>query len=161
MEFRMAYRQTLHKLRPLAGACGSFAPVAVLLCAACAFAQQDKTDKEAFESICGMCHQTTIVNEFRSEPDWSDTVDQMVKNGAKGTDEQLERVMRFLLFNWTKININSAPAPQIAAVLEVSDATAQAIVKRRAENGDFKTLEELKKIPGVDAAKLDARKERI
>ena len=150
MEFRMAYRPTLRSLL-----------VAVLFTAGCVFAQQDRADKEVFETICGMCHQTTIVNEFRSEPDWSGTVDQMVKYGAKGTDEELERVMRFLLYNWTRININNAPAPQIAAVLAVSDAIAQAIVKRRGENGGFKTLDELKRIPGVDAAKLDGRKDRI
>jgi competence protein ComEA len=34
-------------------------------------------------------------------------------------------------------------------------------VKYRTEHGSFKTLEDLKKIPGVDAAKLNARKERI
>src|SRR5262245_52851001 len=88
---------------------GARASAGLLLAASYAFAQQDQADKAAFEAVCGMCHSTTIVNEFRSEPDWSETVDEMVKNGANGTEEQMERVMRYLLYNWTKINVNKAP----------------------------------------------------
>jgi competence protein ComEA len=49
----------------------------------------------------------------------------------------------------------------MAAVLEISDAAAEALVKYRTDRGNFKTLEELKRVPGIDAAKLDARKERV
>ena len=84
----------------------------------------------------------------------------MVKIGAKGTDEQFERVIRVLLRTLTKVNVNTAPAQEIAPVLDMTDATAEALVKYRTEHGSFKTLEDLKKIPGVDAAKLNARKER-
>jgi competence ComEA-like helix-hairpin-helix protein len=34
-------------------------------------------------------------------------------------------------------------------------------VKYRAEYGNFKTLGDLKKVPGINAAKLDARKDRV
>ena len=85
----------------------------------------------------------------------------MVKAGAKGTDEQFDRLMRYLLRNWTKVDVNTATAAEIAPVLDVSDATAQAIVKRRTENGSFKTIEELKKVPGVNGARLEARKDRV
>lgn len=124
-------------------------------------AREDKADKSAFESVCGKCHPPSMVDSMRSETDWRDTVELMVKTGAKGTDEQFERLMRFLLRNWTKVNVNTATAAEIAPVLDISDDTAEVIVKRRAGNGGFKTIDELKKIPGVNAAGLEARKDRI
>jgi competence protein ComEA len=102
-----------------------------------------------------------MVNDIRSQSEWRETIDQMVKVGAQGTDKQFDRVMRFLLRNWTKVNVNTATAAEIAPVLEVSDATAQAIVRRRTENGSYRIIEELKRVPGVDAAKLEARRDRV
>ena len=118
-------------------------------------------DKKTFEAVCGTCHTSDMVNEIRTKDDWNATVHEMAKIGAKGTDEQFERVRRYLLRNWTKVNVNTAPALDIAAVLDVSDATAEAIVKRRNAKGDFKTLDDLKAVPGVDPVKLAARKDRI
>ncbi len=123
--------------------------------------RENKADKAAFEGVCGSCHPASMVDGLRSESDWRETVELMVKVGAKGTDEQFDRLIRFLLRNWTKVNVNTATAAEIAPVLDVSDETAEVIVKRRTANGGFKTIEELKKIPGVNAAKLEARKDRI
>ena len=123
--------------------------------------REDAADKAAFHAVCGSCHPLTMVDGLRTESEWLQEIEQMVKIGAKGTDEQFERVVRVLLRTLTKVNVNTATAPEIAPVLDVTDATAEALVKYRTEHGSFKTLEDLKKIPGVDAAKLNARKERI
>lgn len=135
---------------------------AIVLCG-CGLGQtrEDAMDKKAFEAVCGACHTIGLVTGFRSEPEWTDTIEQMVKLGAKGSDEQFDRLLRFLLRNLTKVNVNTATAPQIASVLDLADAAAEAVVKRRNEIGEFKGLDELKKIPGVDAAKIEARKDRI
>jgi competence protein ComEA len=85
----------------------------------------------------------------------------MVSLGASGTDDQMEAVMRVLLRTSTKVNVNTATAVQLPLVLDISDATAQAVEKYRAEHGNFKTLDDLKKVPGINAAKLDARKDRV
>jgi len=121
----------------------------------------DKADQAAFESVCGSCHPPSMAYDLRGESDWRDTIDLMVKIGAKGTDEEFDRLTRFLLRNWTRVNINTASAAEIAPVLDVSMETAEAIVKQRSANGNFKSPDELKKIPGVNAQKIDARKERI
>jgi competence protein ComEA len=57
--------------------------------------------------------------------------------------------------------VNTATAEEIAPVLAVSEATAREILKRRTAKGGFRTIEELKQLPGVDAAKIEARKDRI
>jgi competence protein ComEA len=122
---------------------------------------QDKTDKAVFESVCGACHPPGMVDDIRSEQEWKETVDQMISIGAKADERQLESVMRYLLRNHTKININAATASEIAPVLAVTESTARAIVARRKEIGAFKTIEELAKVPGVDAAQLQTRRDRI
>jgi competence protein ComEA len=122
---------------------------------------EDAADKKAFETVCGACHSVSMADGMRSEEEWIDTVEKMARIGATGSDEQFDRLMRFLLHTMTKVNINSATASQIAPVLEISDATAEAVVKRRSEIGKFKALGDLKRIPGVDPAKLEARKDRI
>lgn len=133
---------------------------ALILAAGAALSQKPAPDRETFETVCGACHPAGMVSDLRSEPEWREVVAEMVKNGAKGTDEQLNAVIRYLLENWTKVNVNSASAAEIAPVLAVSQATAEAIVKRRPEKG-FRNLDELKQFPGVDAARLEERKERI
>jgi competence protein ComEA len=133
---------------------------ALLLCGSAALSQKP-ADRETFETVCGACHPSGMVSDFRSEPEWRDVVAEMVKNGAKGTEEQLTAVVRYLLENWTKVNVNTASAAEIAPVLGVNESTAQAIVKRRTEKGGFRNIDELKQLPGVDAARMEERKERI
>jgi len=123
--------------------------------------REDKADKAAFEAVCGKCHPPSMVDSLKSESEWRETIELMVKIGAEGSDEQFDRLVRFLLRNWTKVNVNTATAAEIAPVLDVSNETAEAIVKRRDTNGGFRTIEELKKVRGVDAAKIEGRKDRI
>jgi len=122
---------------------------------------QDAVDAATFRAVCGTCHSTTLVDGLRTEAEWREEIDQMIKIGARGTPAQLERVMRVLARTLTKVDVNTAEAKQIAPVLDVSDAVAEAVVRRRAANGNYKTLEELKQVPGVDPAKLEARKDRV
>lgn len=114
-----------------------------------------------FQAICGSCHATTLVDGLRTEAEWRDEINQMIKIGARGTDEQFQRVMRVLARTLTKVNVNTASPQEIAPVLDLSNGAAEAVVKRRTENGSFKTIEDLKKVPGVDPAKLDTRKDRV
>jgi competence protein ComEA len=131
------------------------------LCAAQAPASSEAADKADFETVCGACHTSSIVSDIRTEPEWKETVANMVSIGANGSDQQMAAVMRFLLRTLTRVNVNTAAASQLPMVLDIDDATAQAVVKYRTGHGDFKTLDDLKKVPGISAAKIDARKDRI
>ena len=58
--------------------------------------------------------------------------------------------------------INHASANEIAKRLKgVGKKIAQRIVKTREQLGDFKKLEDLKAVPGMGSAKIQANKERI
>jgi len=124
-------------------------------------ASPDKVDTATFRAICGTCHSIALVEGLRTESEWRDEVDQMIKIGARGTEEQFQRVMRVLARTLTSVNVNTAEARQIAPVLDVNDDLAAALVKNRIENGKFKSLEDLKKIAGLDPVKLEARRDRI
>jgi competence protein ComEA len=121
----------------------------------------DGKDAATFRAICGSCHSPSLVEGLRTEPEWKDEVDQMIKIGARGTQEQLQAVMRFLTRTLTKVNVNEAEARQIAPILDVPDSVAEAIVKRRTANGPFKTIEDLERVPGLDAVKLEAYRDRL
>jgi len=135
--------------------------IGFMLAAAAAAAQQDAADKAAFEKVCGGCHASSLASDLKTQEDWAETVESMISFGAKGTDEQFERVLRYLARNLTRVNVNTGEAWQIAPVLDVSESTAQAVVAYRSQHGPFKTLEDLAKVPGVTAVQLQARKERI
>ena len=124
-------------------------------------APREAADKADFDKVCGACHTSDMVSDIRTAPEWEETVEHMVSLGAKGTGEQMEAVMRFLLRTLTRVNVNTADAAQLPLVLDISESTAQAVVKYRAAHGDFRTLEDLKKVPGMNAAKLEARKDRV
>ncbi len=98
---------------------------------------------------------------LRSEGEWIATVQKMVDRGATGSDEQFARVGNYLLRTLTKVNVNSASAEELAVILNVSGQVAQAIVDRRNRQGKFKSIEELKAIPGTNADALEARRARI
>jgi competence protein ComEA len=57
--------------------------------------------------------------------------------------------------------VNKATAEQLAEGLGIPGDTASAIVSYRQKNGSFKTLEELKKVPALNAADIESKKDRL
>ena len=60
-----------------------------------------------------------------------------------------------------RLNVNKATAIELEAGLSLRRSQAAALIAYREKNGDFKSLDDLKKVPGLDAAKLDAKKDRL
>jgi competence protein ComEA len=59
------------------------------------------------------------------------------------------------------ININTASLEQLDALDGVGPSTAQKIIDYRTENGGFKTIDEIKEVPGIGDAKFAAMKDQI
>jgi competence protein ComEA len=107
--------------------------------------------------VCATCHDMQIVMDTpRSFDAWQGTMQKMVDLGAKGTDQQYDDIMDFLHRTMTTIDVNSAELDELEIVLDVSEATAHAIVARR-ETKKFTGLTDLKTIPGIDAATVDSK----
>jgi competence protein ComEA len=118
-------------------------------------------DKATFEKVCGNCHAASMVSDLKSMDEWTETVSNMASIGAKATDAEFEAVRRYLTRNFTKVNVNAAQTDEIAQVMDIAESAAQAIVDYRTAHGNFSSVEELKKVAGISAAKIDALKERL
>jgi competence protein ComEA len=93
-------------------------------------------------------------------------MDKMVALGAKGTEQELKAVLEYLVKNFPaadipKINVNEAEAIDLESGLSLRRSQAAAIIQHRNQHGRFKSAEDLKKVPGVDAAKIEAKKDRL
>src|SRR5690242_14309562 len=53
---------------------------------------------EPFVRVCGKCHDATrIVQNRRLRVQWEEVVEAMVQRGAKGSDQDLDAVMEYLV----------------------------------------------------------------
>jgi competence protein ComEA len=128
----------------------------------------DGPGKATTEKVCGACHGAELVIGRQETRDgWAAIVNEMVQRGAVGTDDELYEVVDYLAKNFSKtspivkINVNKANAQDLQKSLRLSEAEASAIVRWREEKGDFKSIEELEKVPGVEASKIEAAKNRV
>jgi mono/diheme cytochrome c family protein len=57
--------------------------------------------KAEFIRICGDCHSTSIATKLRLSPGgWTGLVDDMVSRGAQGTQDEFDRVSKYLATNF-------------------------------------------------------------
>ncbi|MDO6414334.1 helix-hairpin-helix domain-containing protein [Sphingomonas sp. BIUV-7] len=121
----------------------------------------DPKDRQALVAVCGACHPVNLIDDnVRSYADWQETVRSMAERGAKGTDEQFERISNYLYLSLTALNVNEAAAEDIAAILGIPAASADAVVTRR-ETRKFASIADLATVAGVPSGQLEARKRRI
>jgi competence protein ComEA len=139
--------------------------VTVLVSAVAARAQDPLPEgpgRKSVETACSACHDLATVTEMRrSRAAWQEVVEAMVNRGARATDQELDAIVSYLAGYFGVVNVNKAAAEEIARVLGVPSREADAIVRYRAERGEFTDLEGLKKVPGVDAEAIEERKDRI
>lgn len=127
----------------------------------------DGHGKETTQKVCGACHAAEFVlGRQESRDGWGAVVQDMIQRGATGTDEEFYDVVEYLATNFSKdspaikINVNKASAQDLQNTLQLPEKQALAIVQER-EKGSFKSIDDLKKIPGIDAKKIDASKNRL
>ncbi|HEY3837884.1 MAG TPA: helix-hairpin-helix domain-containing protein [Bryobacteraceae bacterium] len=128
----------------------------------------DGPGKAVTQKVCGACHAAELVIGRQEEREtWGAIVEDMIQRGAQGTDDEMYQVVDYLSTNFSKtspvmkINVNKATAKDLQAALRLTDKQAAAIVHQRDEKGDFKSVDELEKVPGLDAAKIEASKNRL
>jgi competence protein ComEA len=128
----------------------------------------DGPGKETTVKVCGKCHGMDVTVSRRETADgWNAIVLQMIKRGAKGTDDQFGVIVDYLADHFPKsealprIAINTASAKDLESSLGVTEKEAAAIVQYREDKGKFKSFDDLLKVPGVDASKLEPKKSRI
>src|SRR5687768_8465130 len=142
----------------------------VLTCSPLAYAQESLPDgpgKDETVRICGQCHPADRGTAVRLTRDgWQEVMAKMVSLGARGTDEELAAVLDYLSTHFQgealrPININTATAIDLESVAGLLRKEAAAVIAHRAKHGRCKTLEDLKKVSGVDFRKIDRRRDRL
>ena len=128
----------------------------------------DAPGKDVTQKVCGACHAAELVIGRQEEREtWGAIVEDMIQRGATGTDDEMYQVVDYLATNFSKtspvikINVNKATAKDLEATLRLTDKQAAAIVQQREAKGNFKSVDELEKVPGVDTAKIEASKNRL
>jgi competence protein ComEA len=135
---------------------------AVALCAP-AQSLPEGPGKELVEVICSPCHSTErIVTKQWTKPQWQAKVLEMLQEELDVTQPERDKIVEYLAKSFpAKVNVNKAEAKELETALELSAENAAAIVRYREQKGDFKTLDDLKNVPGLDAAKIESRKDRV
>lgn len=148
-------RLTLALIVSLAAALPAFADDVVL---------PDGKAKTLIENTCTECHGLEqVVNNPMTAEKWRSTVNRMVKKGATLSPEEIDTVVEYLsvYFPPDKVNVNTATSQEIQAGLRFTAAEADAIVEYRKANGNFKDLAALEKVAGLDAKKIEAKKDQV
>ena len=123
--------------------------------------------REAVLRMCVKCHSPNIIlASGQDRKGWENTITKMAQQGAEGSDEDFTDIADYLTANFPpsavkKIFVNMATDKQMADVLGISLDDAKAIVAYRDKVKGFKSLEEMKAVPNVDANKIDAKKDRL
>jgi competence protein ComEA len=127
----------------------------------------DGPGKAETRKLCSQCHE--LDKAFTLSQDrtgWQSTIEKMVGFGMKGTEQEMSAVLEYLVKNFPadelpKINVNKAAAIDFESGLSLKRSQATAIIQYRDQHGPFKSIEDLKKVPGVDAEKIEAKKDRL
>jgi competence protein ComEA len=117
--------------------------------------------------LCVKCHSPNIILAYgQTRLGWENTITKMVRLGAQGEDEDFSDIADYLTANFPpstvkKIFVNMATDQQIADTLGISLDDAKAMVAYRDKIKGFNSIEDMKKVPNVDAKKIDANKDKL
>ncbi len=114
---------------------------------------------------CASCHTAGNFTKFRKdEAGWEQVMGDMANRGDEIQDDDYDGIVAYLVRNYgpsAKLVINRAPVEEVGKLLELSKEQAKAVVAWREANGAFRSLEDLVKVPGLDARKLEPKREML
>jgi competence protein ComEA len=127
----------------------------------------DGPGREEARKLCAGCHE--LEKSFSTRQDragWQSTLEKMVSYGMKATEKEINAVLEYAVKNYPaddvpRINVNKARAIELESGLSFRRSQAAAVIQYREKNGPFKSIADLKKVPGIDVAKIEAKKDRL
>ena len=112
--------------------------------------------------VCRDCHGLDVIEgQRRTRAQWREVVEDMIGRGANASDEDTKTIIDYLATSFGRVNVNRASESDLQMVLELSGDEASAIVNHRTSSGEFKNLDDLKKVAGLDFSKVETKKDRI
>jgi competence protein ComEA len=158
-----------HRLHPslVFRACSLLVLAPVLNAEVSAPVLPDGPGKQTTINVCGTCHGVERVAALhQSRRDWENTISKMVSMGANASEDELNTVLDYLSKNFPPaplrpVDINTASAVDLESSLLLLKSEAAAVIRYRSENGNFKSIDDLRKVPGLDFHKVESKKDRI
>jgi competence protein ComEA len=126
----------------------------------------DGPGKEATVKVCGTCHPAERGASVRlTRAGWQDVIAKMLGLGAKGTDAELQDVLDYLSTHFkgdamAALNLNRATSIELEAVVGMLRRESKVWMAAR-QKAPCATLEDLKKVEGVDFRKIEKRRDRL
>ena len=123
--------------------------------------------REVTMKLCRQCHDLArSISVRQDKAGWNTTMNKMVAFGMKGSPKEFALVVDYLSKHFPadevpKLKINEASAIELESALSLRRSQAAALIAYREKNGPFKSLDDLKKVPNLDVAKLEEKKDRI
>jgi competence protein ComEA len=147
---------------------------ALLLSSACAIGAgtamaqfPDMPGKDAALKVCGSCHEPERASSLHQDRDgWDATMSAMAGRGMDIPDAQYKTVLDYLSKAFPgeapkPLNINTAEAIDLETAFSLLRSQAALVIAYRDKHGKFKSLDDLKKVPGFDFSKIEDKKDRI
>lgn len=147
--------------------CASGCLALFVLAGAARAALPEGTGRDVTIRVCGKCHSPEKATSLhQSQEEWEETVSKMANMGAQATDEEFNTIVAYLSKNFgpeapPPVNLNKATAVDLESSLALLKSEAAAIVQYRSEKGNFKSIDDLRNVPGLDFSKIEAKKSRI
>ena len=122
---------------------------------------------QAAQRICTGCHEFERAISLRQDREgWKTTINKMLSLGADGSEQDFALTLEYLASQYPaeaapRLNINKASAIELESRLSLKRSEAAAVIAYRVKNGPFKSIDDLKRVPGIDAAKIDAKKDTL
>jgi competence ComEA-like helix-hairpin-helix protein len=85
----------------------------------------------------------------------------MITKGMTADGQELEAAVAYLGRYLNRLNINTAPASDIADILGLPKAQSEALAAHRLKHGEFKNFDSLGQVSGIDLAALKQNRDRI
>ena len=112
--------------------------IVLLSSTASAFAQlPDAPGKDTLVKVCGTCHQAERAASVRlTREGWEEVIGDMIKRGARGTDEEFKAALDYLATNFLgdaprPLNINRATNIELESVAGLTRKEAAAVLAYR------------------------------
>src|ERR1700675_756087 len=91
--------------------------------------------RETLKRVCSPCHSAeNVAGMAKTREEWGALVGEMAADGAQATEAEFNEIVDYLAAHFPKtINMNKAPAADLAAALDLSAREAESIVHYREE----------------------------
>jgi len=127
----------------------------------------DGPGKDVTVRACGPCHEPRRAASVRlTREGWAAVIESMRLRGAKVSAEEFPVILDYLSTHFLgaalqPLNLNTAAQIDLEAAGGLLRREAAAVIRYRNQHGRFKSLDDLKKVPGLDFKKIESRRDAM